>query len=193
MPNRSLLTAAIVVSSTAAAIIVSSAAMLIAVFLGLPLLLTLLGAHVDGGLIISVLVAVGAFSAAGAAVWVATSDRRERTKERDAADKAQAGLVRIRLRWQSLGGTHLEGHALPLGAARTDPYAQVIVNNWGTLPIVDVKATRWEWEGHRAEFRNEPTQLDVVMPSPVASGDRVGPTTPPGRRWQHQRSLGTPI
>jgi hypothetical protein len=111
--------------------------------------------------IVNGLTAVGAFSAAAAAVWVALTDRGRRKKERDEAEKAQATLVRIRLRWQSLGSQD------------PDPYAQVIVNNWGSLPIVEVKATSWEWQGQQAQFRCDPPQAEIVMPSPVSSGDRA--------------------
>ena len=84
MPNRSLL---------AVAIIVWSVAVLVAVLLGLPTLLTVAGVHVDAGLIVNALAAAGAFSAALAAVGIATSDRRERARERDAEDDVQAKLV----------------------------------------------------------------------------------------------------
>jgi hypothetical protein len=84
--NRSLVTVAAVVWS---------AAVLVAVLLGVPTLLTVMGVHVDAGLIVNALVALGTFSAAGAAVWIATSDRRQRMKERDADDAAQAKLVII--------------------------------------------------------------------------------------------------
>ena len=70
-------------------------AQVVAVLLGLPMLLTAMGVHVDAGLIVNALVALGTFSAAGAAVWIATSDRRDRMKERDADDAAQAKLVII--------------------------------------------------------------------------------------------------
>jgi hypothetical protein len=147
---------------TTFAVIVWAIAVLVAVSIGVPMLLTLGGVHVDAGLIVNGLAAIGAFSAAGAAVWVATSDRRERIQERDEAHRMQAALVRMRLRWQSLGDS------------QDDPYVQVIVNNWGTLPIVDVRAIRWEWgEGNRTGFRSDPTDLEVVMPSPVATGDRA--------------------
>ncbi|WP_141681983.1 hypothetical protein [Mycobacterium malmoense] len=86
MPNRSLV---------AAATIVWSVAVLVALLFGLPTLLTMAGVHVDAGLIVNALSAIGAFSAAAVALWVATSDRRERQHERDAQDEAQAKLVII--------------------------------------------------------------------------------------------------
>jgi membrane associated rhomboid family serine protease len=84
MPNRSLI---------AAAVTVWSVALLVGVLLGLTMLLTDMGVDVDAGLIVNALAAAGAFSAAAAAVWIATSDRRDRKHERDAADHAQARLV----------------------------------------------------------------------------------------------------
>jgi hypothetical protein len=80
-------------SLVAVAVVVWSVAVLVAVFLGLPMLLMVVGVDVDAGLIVNALVAIGTFSAAAAAVWVATSDRRERKEERDAADDARARLV----------------------------------------------------------------------------------------------------
>lgn len=82
-------------SLVTAAVVVWSVAVLVAVLLGLPMLLTVTGVHVDAGLIVNALVALGTFSAAGAAVWIATSDRRDRMKERDADDEHQAKLVII--------------------------------------------------------------------------------------------------
>jgi hypothetical protein len=153
MSNRDLTTIAVIVWAIAA---------LVAAVIGIPMLLTLGGVHVDAGLIVNGLAAIGAFSAAGAAVWVATSDRRVRIRERDEANRVQAALVHMRLQWQSLGDS------------QDGPYVQVKVNNWGRLPIVDVRAIRWEWgEGNRAGFRSDPTYLEVVMPSPVDSGDRA--------------------
>jgi hypothetical protein len=53
--------------------------------------------HTTGGRItateISVLSPVATFAAAGVALLIATRDRRERMKERDAEDEAQAKLV----------------------------------------------------------------------------------------------------
>lgn len=60
---------------------------------GQPTLLTIAGIHVDAELIVNGLAALGAFSAAAAAVWVATGDRRERQRERDAEDVAQAKML----------------------------------------------------------------------------------------------------
>jgi hypothetical protein len=86
MPNRALI---------AAATIVWALAVLVALIFGLPTLLTIEGVNVDIGLIVNALVAAGTFSAAAAAVWVATSDRRVRKQERDAEDEAQAKPVVI--------------------------------------------------------------------------------------------------
>jgi hypothetical protein len=147
MSNRTLVSVAVIVWGIA---------VMLGVFVGAQLLL---GLHVDYGLLVNALAAIGAVSAALVALWIATTDRQERKQEREDADRQQAGLVRITGRWQSLGPS-------------SDPYVQVIVNNWGKLPIVDVEATKWEWGGHEAEFSRE--RLDAVMPSPVATGDRAG-------------------
>ncbi|WP_261880423.1 hypothetical protein [Mycobacterium marinum] len=48
---------------------------------------------VDWKLVISALAAFGSISAALAALYIATSDRRDRKREREAADEAQARLV----------------------------------------------------------------------------------------------------
>jgi len=65
MPNRALI---------AAATIVWALGVLVALIFGLPTLLTIEGVNVDIGLIVNALVAAGTFSAAAAAVWIATSD-----------------------------------------------------------------------------------------------------------------------
>jgi hypothetical protein len=149
-----------VLASVAA--IVWGIAVLVGVFVGAPLLL---GLDIDAGLVINALAAAGAFSAAAAALWIATTDRRTREQEREDADRKQAGLVRIKAGWQSLGRSR-----------DVDPHVQVIVNNWANLPIVDVELTRWEWEGHEAKF-SKPQRIEAVMPSPVVTGDRAGVLT----------------
>ncbi len=82
-------------------------------------------------------------------------------------------MVRITTRWQSLGpGPHPSGYE--------DPYFQVIVYDWGNLPIVDVELTKWEWDGHEARFSqvrtweagkatqlSAPERVEVVMPGGV--------------------------
>lgn len=73
-----------------AAAIVWAIAVLVGVFIVAPLWF---GFDVDAGLIANALVALGTFAAAAAAVWVATTDRRERARERDAEDTVQAKLV----------------------------------------------------------------------------------------------------
>lgn len=75
------------------AVVAWSVAVLVAVLLGLPMLLTVMGVNVDAALIVNALAAFGTFSAAGAAVWVATSVPK---RLRDAADGTQARLVLVR-------------------------------------------------------------------------------------------------
>ena len=112
MPNRALI---------AAATIVWALGVLVALIFGLPTLLTIEGVNVDIGLIVNALVAAGTFSAAAAAVWVATSDRRVRKQERDAEDEAQAKLVVISAQCQE--------NPLEL---------QIRAVNYGTRAITDV-------------------------------------------------------
>jgi len=79
------------------AVAVGMLGVILGIFVALPLMLADAGVHVDwgvvAGLIINLLVAAGTFAAAGTAVWVATTDRRERQRERDADDATQARLL----------------------------------------------------------------------------------------------------
>lgn len=151
------------------AAVVWAIAVLVSVFVGLPTLLTISGVNVNFSLIVNALAALGSVSAAVVALWIATSDRRDRQKEREEADRKQAGLVRIKARWQSLGYDQDE-------SVRVAPYIQVGINNFGTLPIVDVQLTRWEWEGHEARFVMKPPYEPpaAVLPSfRSTAGDRA--------------------
>ncbi|ETZ47007.1 hypothetical protein L839_1101 [Mycobacterium avium MAV_120809_2495] len=65
--------------------------------MGLPALLTAQGVNINFALVISALSAAGSFTAAAVAVWIATTDRRQRKRERDAANEAQAKLVILEL------------------------------------------------------------------------------------------------
>jgi hypothetical protein len=119
MPSRSLVTAAV---------IVFLAAVLVGVFLGLPTLLMVMGVDINAGLIVNALAAIGALSAAVAAVWIATSDRRQREQERRDTDEAQARLVIIEpLR---LAGEWRRGVA--------SAELAVLVKNFATLSVLDV-------------------------------------------------------
>jgi hypothetical protein len=71
-------------------------------------------------------------------LWITTSDRRIRKKERDDADFTQAKLVII---WT---------------VRRTEepPWLQVMVRNKGSRPVLDVSFVRLEIEGH--DFRLPP-------------------------------------
>lgn len=79
------------------AAIVWSAALIVALLVGLPALLTAQGVNINFALVISALSAAGSFTAAAVAVWIATTDRRQRKRERDAANEAQAKLVILEL------------------------------------------------------------------------------------------------
>jgi hypothetical protein len=54
---------------------------------------SLVMSSIDWKLVVDALAAIGSVSAAVVALWIATSDRTERKKERRAADEAQAKLV----------------------------------------------------------------------------------------------------
>ena len=88
--------------------------------------------YADGGRLtateIGVLSPVATFAAVGVALWVATSDRRLRMKERDAEDEAQAKLVIVLPRRPS--------NPLEL---------QIQVTNHGTRAIVDLTFVDWLW------------------------------------------------
>jgi hypothetical protein len=133
---RSLVTIAVVVWSVAA---------LVAVFLGLPMLLTVEGVDLDAGLIVNALVALGTFGAAGAAVWVAISGRRQLKDERDAADHAQARLVLV--------------HVLP-----TTADIRVTVNNYGDRSILDVTYENVAMEDFPARFTPQLPWVNVIVP-----------------------------
>ncbi|WP_156763350.1 hypothetical protein [Mycobacterium scrofulaceum] len=154
MPNRSLI---------AAATIVWSVAVLVAVLFGLPALLTMAGVRVDAGLIVNGLAAIGAFSAAGVAVWVATEDRRERKREREAAAEAQAGLV-VAEPFQVAGPGGV-GHAFG-----------VAVQNYGTLAILQVAVVRLQVDRHpNLDFRRDETGSFVAaLLAPRRDGERAG-------------------
>ncbi|MCW2651247.1 MAG: hypothetical protein JWR32_2223 [Mycobacterium sp.] len=112
----------------AAAAIVWGIAVLVGVFITAP---QLLGLDVNIGLIVNALVAIGAFAAAAAAVWVATTDRQVRKKERDAEDDAAAKLVIVLPRRPQ--------NPLEL---------QIQVTNHGPRAIVDVTFVGLVVEGH---------------------------------------------
>ncbi len=122
------------------------------------MLLTVVGVHVDAGLIVNALVALGTFSAAGAAVWIATSDRRDRMKERDADDEAQAKLVIVLPRRSS--------NPLEL---------QIQVTNHGTRAIVDLTFVGLVVDGHDLDDLQPTTGPFPVIAPPIASVQFAGP------------------
>lgn len=73
------------------------------------------------GIVVNALAALGSFSAAAVALWIATKDRRERERERAADAQAQANLVQV--------------------TVRTGTSGRFIVNvtNHGSLPLLDVR------------------------------------------------------
>jgi hypothetical protein len=83
-------------------------------------------------------------AAAAVALWIATSDRKERKRERDAADEVQAKLVVV-------SGVRLETLML-----------QMIVRNKGSHALVDVKFVSLVVAGHE-NLDLSPTS-DTVLP-----------------------------
>jgi len=148
----------------AAAAIVWGIAVLVGVFIAAPLWF---GLDVDAGLIVNALAALGAFTAAAAAVWVATSDRRERIRERDAEDEAQAKLVIITPRRPS--------NPLEL---------QIQVMNHGTRAIVEIAFVGLVVEGHDFDDLQPTIGPLPVVAAPGApslftfSPEHYGPTHP---------------
>lgn len=141
------------------AVIVWGIAVLLGVFVAAPLVI---GMHLDAGLIVNALAAIGTFAAAAAAVWVATSDRRIRDRERDAEDTAQAKLVIVSARRPS--------NPLEL---------QVQVVNHGTRAIVDLAVIGLVVESHDfGDLRPTLGPFPVIAPpfgsSPLGAGPLAG-------------------
>jgi hypothetical protein len=158
------------------AVIVWGIAVLVGVFVGMPLLL---GLNVDAGLMVNGLVAVGTFSAAGAALWIATSDRRQRTHERDAADHAQARLVTV--------------DVVPV--PRT-PDITVAVKNYGARSILDITSESVEAEDFpSAQFIPQLRWVNVIEPNrdnPHGAVLHVRPADEPTRRFMQGRWFPVP-
>jgi hypothetical protein len=134
--------------------VVWSAAILVAVFIGLPALLVAGGVEINAGLVITALSAVGTFTAAGVALWVATNDRRTRMRDRDAEDEAQAKLVVV-------------------SAIRVNPglsaQLQIIVRNLSPRAIVDATFVELTVAGHE-QLHLSPT-TDQILPVITSGGD----------------------
>jgi hypothetical protein len=94
--------------------------------------------------------ALGSFAAAAAALWIATTDRKQREQERDDADRKQAGLVRLKTEWSELG--------TPRASLR------VSVKNYGKLPIIDVAVTGWRLDGEDVPAYSWGSTKEAVLP-----------------------------
>jgi len=132
-----------------AAAVVFAVAVFVGAFIAAPLSL---GYGVDVGLMVNAVAAFGSLAAAGAALWIATTDRRERKRERDAEDAAQARMVIVSPRRPD---SPLE--------------LQIAVTNLSPRVIVNLTFVRLAVEGH--DFGDlQPTigPFPVVAP-PVAS------------------------
>ncbi|WP_036451366.1 hypothetical protein [Mycobacterium marinum] len=133
-----------------------SAAILIAVLVGLPTLMTVLGIEINLGLIVSALAALGSLTAASVALWVATSDRRLRQRERDAEDEAQARLVVV--------SAHIPDTTSPWPRQ-----LQMSVTNWSPRAIVDVTFVQLLIDGH--EHLNLRPTSQAILPVVAAGSD----------------------
>ena len=105
---------------------------------------------VDWGLIVGALAAVGTFVAAGAALWIAPRDRRERQEERDNAAFAQARLVQVQIK-------QVDGAA---------DFA-VEIQNYGDQAIIGAAVTSAWWFGHPEHTwqHSDIDRLKIVQPA----------------------------
>lgn len=92
---------------------------------------------IDWGFVVNALAAIGSISAAVVALWIATSDRTERKKERAAADEAQAKLVLV---WTDYGVEHS-------GSELDEVEFQLVVLNEGDQPILDIRIEKYVLRG----------------------------------------------
>jgi hypothetical protein len=134
---------------TSIAVIVWGVGILLAVLISVLGATTLLGLDFSFGPLFSALAAIGSVSGALAALWIATTDRRDRRRKDDAADEARAKLV-------------------ILSADRPDASGQlrVLVRNLGPDPMVDLAFVRLDCAGHQfnlVPFRHK--WFPVLAPS----------------------------
>ncbi len=100
--------------------------------------------------------ALGTFGAAGAAVWVAISGRRQLEEARDAADHAQARLVFV-------------------GVVPLTSHITVAVGNYGDRSILGVTCENVEVEGFpSARFTPQLHWVNVIVPNRDNRDDRSG-------------------
>lgn len=150
--------------------IVLCAGAIVFALIGLPALLTLMDVQINGALIVNALAAVGSLSAAAVALWVATSDQRERKRERDAQDDAQSKLVVLRPSVQEWNTQTGEMQRI-----------EVLVVNHGPRAIVDVTFVKLDVDGY--DFgRLWPTseaQIPVIAPDGGAAAFKFMPPHEP--------------
>jgi membrane protein implicated in regulation of membrane protease activity len=152
MSNRALLVVTILVSCVFGA--------LLCVGIVLPLVFHGVGTGTAvGTAIVGELAAAGSFSAAVAAVGIATHDRRlrerDRKQEQDDADEVEARLIVVEPSRNS---------------DRNQP--QVKVENFGTRSVVDVKLTRLEAAGEEVPL---PKRRLIPVVAPARDGPRRDP------------------
>lgn len=134
------------------AAIVWAAAIFVGVLLGLPTLLSVLDLQINFGLIVSAMAAIGSLTAASVALWVATSDRRERQQERAAAAEAQAKFVIVAI------GRYDRG---PSGATEYE----IRCTNHGALPILDVRVESAKMRGFPRAHSPLSTFVKKLLPA----------------------------
>ncbi|ORV91188.1 hypothetical protein AWC11_11315 [Mycobacterium interjectum] len=90
---------------------------------------------IDWGLVVNALAALGSIGAALAALYIATTDRKERKRERAAGAEAQAKLIVVKANlWNDIG---MEA-----------PHYPVRCTNHGLLPILDVRLESAQMRGY---------------------------------------------
>lgn len=87
--------------------------------------------HIELGPFAEWLAAFVAAGAAGAALWIATRDRRDRTAERYDEEKTHARLVRLNV-----------------DSETSRPVVNVKVRNFGPLPVIEVRLVDATWSEH---------------------------------------------
>lgn len=87
--------------------------------------------HIELGPFAEWLAAFVAAGAAGAALWIASRDRRDRTAERYDEEKTHARLVQLNVNSET-----------------SRPVVNIKVRNFGPLPVIDVRLVDATWSEH---------------------------------------------
>jgi hypothetical protein len=134
------------------AAIVGGIAVLVGALIAAPLWF---GFDIDAGLIVNALAAFGSVGAAIAALYIATGDRRERTRERAAAAEAQARLVILNIT-SSTGQLGWDAAVYSVGCV-----------NHGNTPILEVRLESAHMRGFpQAKPKLSDAVTRVLPPAP---------------------------